>query len=430
MPRSPAAWPMPPGALPSERRNQGPLACAALSDTIVRTLCGGTPLVQQVRPADADGSAAGRGREITEERDSMRTFHRITMLVALAGAAPAIAQDSVSRNANGGNGQPGDALSPLTTNFQKLSYVVDLTPFSSAWGTPLGVAPLVKSSRPSTNRFTAINGASTISQSVRVDAAFPSATYTAWTQPGGGINIVENNTALNTTISPAGGCSVFGVAVMDYEDILAGTVPTFFNSVVGALAAYDPAQPTRLYVTRTVGAINMPGVTGTDRSQFGLGSIDADGNLLFRADGFGTTGPTTTILQGDNYFRVRLPARTNSLNSIDNAGASQATATDWLLVRSTVTHATPTGMPADLAGRSVLIGADFVGNDRFESSPGVLTTTASHRPGTIDQRGGFSFSARSLFAGSIGTGASLTRSTGGGGKVDSISLWGVDSSGN
>src|SRR5205085_5916401 len=107
---------------------------------------------------------------------------------------------------------------------------------------------------------------------------------------------------------------------------------------------------------------------------------------------------------------------------IDNSGGSNGASTDWVLQRSTMTHAVPTSIPATLAGRSVLIGPDLAGNYRFESSPNTTSTSTAHRPGTLDHRRTLSFSAKQLFSGSIGAAAGLSRSTGGSGKTDAIRI--------
>jgi hypothetical protein len=351
-------------------------------------------------------------------------------ILALAGCAvPLYAQDSTSRNSDGGNGLPGDALGPWGFGAaQRSSYVVDLATFTTSTGTTLGLGPIIKSGKTSTVRFTGLNGASAISPTLKTGVAYPATTYTAWSAATAGLNSTENNTALNTSIARSGTATVFGVAFMDFDEIVIGTSNVFVNQLYGGIIAYDPSSPSRLYVTRVEAAANS--TSGQlDRSQFGLGSIDADGNLCFRADSFGSTGPATSLLVGDNYFRVRLASRSSSVNQIDNSGGTNSAATDWVLQRSTMTHAVPTAIPADLAGRSVLLGADFAGAIRYESTALSTTTSTTHRPGTLDQRGNPSFSAKVLFANSVGTAAILTRSTGGGGKTDSISFFGVDATG-
>ncbi|HEX2837085.1 MAG TPA: hypothetical protein VHN77_03050 [Phycisphaerales bacterium] len=343
----------------------------------------------------------------------------------------ALAQDSVSTNANGGNGMPGDALSPWAGGAsQRSNYVVDLTTFQTSWGTQFGIAPIVKSGKIGPARFNAVNGPSCISPTLKVNTAYPAASYSRWTAPGGGMNAAENNAGLNTTIAPTGTASVFGVAVLDLDEapIASSASNAFINQLVGAQVAFDPANPARLHVTRVAAAVNAASTQG-DRSQFGMGAIDADGNLVFRADGFGAAGPTANILVGDNYFRVRLPARNTSLNLIDNAGGGQAAATDWVLVRSGNLTAAPGAIPADQAGRSVVLGADFIGNLMSETSALTLTSTNTHRPSTLDHRAGASFSPSLLFPGTVGTGAMISRSSGGTGKADAMSVFGLTSGG-
>lgn len=354
---------------------------------------------------------------------------RYATLALVLAAGGCLAQDSVSRNANGGNGLPGDALAPWASVYQRTSYVVDLAPINGSWGTPFGIAPVLKASRINGARFSAANIAPTISASTRTGTAYPSSGYTLWTQAGGGLHTSENNPALNSTFTPGGAASVFGVAALDVDETLSGTSLYLANVAYGAQIAYDPASPSRLLVTRVLAAHNATTPVQPDRSQFGLGSIDADGNLCFRADSFNSAGPSTSLLQGDNYFRVRLPARGTLANTIDNTGGSQAIATDWIMQQNAVTHAVPSAMPSDIASRSVLVGADFAGRVRSETTPNSTTTTTSHRPGTFDHRGSTAVGVRPVFAGSVATGALLTRSTGGGGKVDSLGLFGLDSTG-
>jgi hypothetical protein len=191
---------------------------------------------------------------------------------------------------------------------------------------------------------------------------------------------------------------------------------------------YDPAQPTQLFVTRVNAALNA-GSGQLDGSQFGLGAVDAAGSVVFRADSFGSGAAAAVLLVGDNIMRVRTPARTTGLNIINNAGATQGASVDWPLVRSTMTTSVPSAIPTDLAGRSIAITADFVGQLGVETSANTLTFSGAHRPNSLDHRGGPSFAAQSLVAGSAGTGGVLARSAAGGGKTDSMSVFALSSSG-
>ncbi|MBX3410290.1 MAG: hypothetical protein KF859_10435 [Phycisphaeraceae bacterium] len=356
---------------------------------------------------------------------------RCSALLALTLAAGgAWAQDSVSRNANGGNGLPGDALSPWSGTLQRSNFVVDLAPFTTSWGTPFGLGPVAKSGRTNNNtRFTAFNGASSISQTTRTGVTPPSASYLFWNQPTGGIHPTDNVPALNQSLSPSGDVSLLGVGFMDYDEIIVSNASVLVNQIVGALIAFEPANPARLYVTRVVAAHNN-GLSQTDRSQFGYGGVDAHGNVSFRADSFGSAGTASSLLQGDNIFRVRLADRTSTINLIDNTGASQAASTDWLVQRSTLTHNTPAALPADIAGRPFTVGADFLGNFLTEASPGALTPTVTHRPGTLDHRGGPTLTGLAIFPGSSATGAMLTRATGSPTKTNALSLFGLNAAGS
>ncbi len=382
------------------------------------------------------GESDTMGGLVSPMEDRMRSGRKGTAagalclsLVMCAGSARG--QDSVSTNADGGNGLPGDALSPWAGGAsQRASYVVDMSPFQTSWRTSFGIAPVVKSGKIGTLRFNAVNGTSCISSTIRTGAVYPSASYSRWSAAGGGLSTANNNTGLNTTVTPVGTASVFGVAVLDLDEapIASSASTAFINQLVGAQVAFDPSNPMRLHVTRVAAAVNAASTQG-DRSQFGMGAIDADGNLVFRADGFAAAGPSANILVGDNYFRVRLPARNTSLNLIDNAGGGQASATDWVLVRSGNLTAAPGAVPADMAGRSVVLGADFIGNLMSETSALTLTSSSAHRPATLDHRAGPSFSPSILWGGTIGTGAMITRSSTGTGKADAMSVFGVAANG-
>jgi hypothetical protein len=347
---------------------------------------------------------------------------------AAGGAAPALAQDSISRNANGGSGLPGDALGVYTSGVnQRANFVLDLATIQTSWGTPLGVGPLIKSPKVNANRFTAVNGPSTISATVIPSATPLSTTFTRWTAAGGGLNATESDLALTQSVTIPAGVTSFGAAMLDFDEQVTGNTVVFTNVLSGAVASFDPANPARLYVTRVLGAVNGPSGSG-DRSQFGLGAIDASGNLTFRADSFGASG--VTLLSGDNYFRVCLPVRTTNANTIDNNGGTNATATESILRNSQTTLAVPSAIPSELAGRSVLLGADFVGQLLRESSVNTTTPTTAHRPGATDHRSSVAYSAQELFPSfPAGAGAMLTRSPAGGGKTDSISVFALDANG-
>ncbi len=348
---------------------------------------------------------------------------RWAVATVLACAGCAVAQDSVSINANGGNGLPGDALSAFATGqpFQRANYVLDLTSFETSWGTPLGIGPVLKSVKVSDGRFNAVNGPSTVSTTIR-STSLASTNFARWTTAGAGLNPTQNNTGGNTPIALSGNVAQFGVGVLDFDEQVAGALLVFTNTVSSASVSYDAASPSRLHVTRTVCALNGP-AAASDTSQFGLGGVEATGSVLIRADGFQTA--STTPLLNDNYFYVTAPSRLEStVNTISNAGGTNAST--WMVVRNTVTMSPPALVPADAGnGVSTLIGSNFVGGLLVKSLTGSLLTETAHRPGTTDHRGAPTFSGATLWPSTRGSGAILSRSTGGGGKTDSISVFGL-----
>lgn len=359
-------------------------------------------------------------------------------MASLAGAAGisgvAIAQDSVSRNPDGGNGLPGDALPAWTISSQRVSYVVDLVPLTTSWRTGFLIGPIVKGSKltgSGWNRFTALNGSSAISADVRTGAAYPSASYARWTSATGGVEGSANDTTLNTTVTPSGTASVFGVGFLEFGEFLGTSTTMFANEVVGAMVAFDPGLPSRMYVTRVVAAHNSTGPTVLDRSQLGFGSVDAHGNLYLRADGL-TASATSSVIAGENWFRVRLASRSGSaINLIDASGASDAGASTRLMNNGAVTVTTPTAIPQSLAGRGVLVGTNFVNQLVREGSVGVLSVTTGQLGTATAQRGALSFAGVPLFAGSVGTGAVIGRTSSGvsAGRNDAMVVFGVDANG-
>jgi hypothetical protein len=370
--------------------------------------------------------------------NSMKITCGILAMTALAGTA--MAQDSVSA----AGGLPGDALEAGNTaaGFQRSAYVVDLTRLFGSWGSRFGVAPIVKTSsylngfRSNGNPvFNALPSAQAISQTLLENQNAPVANYRLWENlPGGGAHPVRNVGA--TTTSLLGPSSQFAVALADFATDELGRS---YNGILGAVVNFDPANPGRLYVVRTQAAINIPNNASGDTSQFGMGAVDANGNVTFRADGFGGTG--APLLTGNNYFRVRtLPfaafAGRNPavINQIDNTGGLDAASTDWMVVRSGTTHNTPSAIPSNLStsGRGAVIGSNFGTNYVFENAVNTTSTTATHRPGTADHRGGVSFSSvRLRGSNTVGSAAIITKSFSGTAQPsENLSLWGVTGNGS
>ncbi|MCC6676351.1 MAG: hypothetical protein IT436_04330 [Phycisphaerales bacterium] len=353
---------------------------------------------------------------------------KIVALMTLAGfAAPAFAQDSVSRNSDGGNGLPGDALNTWASGVsQRSSYVVDMTPLYGSWGTRFGIAPVLKTSKSASAFFGSLTSAQAMSPTIAGGRASFSPSYSLWTQRGGGVNPTESNPALVTSVpGPSSGIQ-FGVGIAEFATDDGGRNT---NNILTGIVNVDPANPSRLYVTRIMAAHNQTGSGVGDTSQLGFGSVDSLGNTYFRADNGGGTTTGTPAILNNNIFRVRAASRGTGLNAISDLGGSDAGATDWLIQRSTTQHNPPGNVGADVAGRPVYIGANGATNYVYESAPGVTSTTAAHRPGATDHRGAIGSSSLTLFGG-VGTAAVLSQSSGGGGSTDSISVWAVDATGN
>jgi hypothetical protein len=357
---------------------------------------------------------------------------RIACLIAVAGlAAPALAQDSVG---NGAGLAGNDALSPTTAGapFQKANYVVDLTPFYTSWGTTFGIAPIMKSSSgfkdAATNNsfFTGLISAQGISQTLTSND-LSNTSYSVWSAAGQGVN-PSTNTASGSTVTGPSSALRFGAVFSEFGT---DTLGRNAEDVIGGLIGLDPSAPNRLYVTRSVAAVNRPAASGGANAAFGIGGIDASGNVAIRADNNGASG--TAPLVGNNYYRVGLLSRNASIvNAIDNTAAADAAATVRPLSPSTAgnpganTHNTATVIPSHLLGRSSVMGSNFNRNYVYENASGVYTEVNTHRTGTDDHRGGMSFSQLKFFgASTLGTGGILTKPTAASALTNGITLFGI-----
>ncbi len=358
----------------------------------------------------------------------MKNTRVLAVLLSAGLATPVLAQDSTSANFDGGNGLPGDAVSPWTTGasgYQKTAYVVDLAPLTTSWGQRLGIAPIIKTSKTSSLFFSSQFSPSGISATVATGAGPASPTYELWTAaPGRGINREENHRDLISVVpGPASGAR-FGVAVAEFAtDNFGFNV----NQLIGGLVNVDPAQPERLFVQRVVVATNnSPGVG--DSSQLGFGAVDSNGNVYFRADAFGAVGPNQVT--GDNLYRVNIAARnTNSANLIAAGGGSDAPATAWMLQSYTAARVNcPTAIPAQISPPGVILSTNFLGGYFHGSTPPATEVPGgAHRPGTTDHRGNMHYYPGDLLAaGGAGTAGMLTIV---GGNSNTITLWPVTASG-
>ncbi|MFO0833994.1 MAG: hypothetical protein U0638_03415 [Phycisphaerales bacterium] len=347
-------------------------------------------------------------------------------LLALAGlAAPAFAQDSVDKYAAG---LPGDALDPWTAGVpnQQAAYVVDLTPLYTSCGTRFGIAPLIKTSRTNPAFFGSLFSAQSISSTARNEVSLPSAQYKAWNTAGQGINPTNNNSA--TSIVPNlfanGATTQFGVVMSEFSTDGGGMTS---NSVLSARVNYDPARPGRLYVTKSIAATNETGMGAGSDAALGIGSVDSEGNVYFRADNNAVTGGNP--LTAYNLFRTRTQNRNPAIsNAISNAGGADAGATNWLVVNDAATnHGPPQNVPSEIIANGRYIGANFASQYEWERPGNPLGTSVAHRPGTTDHRGSVAFYPVGMFGGgTVGTSGVLSVVTG----TNSISLWGVNPDGS
>jgi hypothetical protein len=341
----------------------------------------------------------------------------IAAAACLAGpAALARAQDSVSP----APGLPGDALDAYRTSGpseQINDYAVDLVETTSSWGGRYAIGPIAKSSRSTApGTFNHLIGAQAASCRF-LTGLIPRPSYSLWTAAGQGV-ADDTNTPPGATIDASGLTGQrFSVAFMEFgagPDGLFGTGDDE-NNVITSVAGFLFRRPNRLLVTRVVAATSkLTASTGnTSTASFGLGGVDELGRTHLLADGAGLLSPSR--LSNKDYFRIDALLRDPSrVNRLQQPGANDPAATARVR-ETTITLATPTIIPASIAGRSVLIGADLASNLLHESAPGTISLTRAYLPGAMgSERGGPAFTAGvfpPIAAGSAdaGTGALVVR---------------------
>lgn len=322
-----------------------------------------------------------------------RSNRRIVIgaFVACAGLAGSVqAQDSTGILGS-------DALVPWQTNVQRTSYVLDLSPFTTSWGNEFAIGPLVKSSRSSTAFSSSLLSAQFISQDLLTGVPYASPTYSLWENgPGFGVNPTFGINQTGTPVTPTGASNQLAAAVAEFATTDGGFN---FNGILGALVNYDPSDPGRLYVTRINAAVNTPSGVAGDSAQLGLGSVDANGNLYFRADAFGVAGtPGVPSVSGNNYFRTSLAGRGAVVNQITGNPALH-NATTNLLTNSPTSHNTPNHIPQSLAGVPLVAGSSF-GALYVRGSAAPLASDGSHlAAGVPDHRGGVGMTTKTPLGG-------------------------------
>ncbi len=361
-----------------------------------------------------------------------------TSLLALAAlAAGASAQDSVSVV----NGLPGDAVNARAAAEQINDYVVDLTAIQSSSGKTFAVGPIAKASQQRNvlpNFFTGLMNAQALSRRVAVGVPFLRNQYSFWNAAGFGVNNDGARNMAPSTLSTSGFTG--NQAAFAFGEFADGDpTGTSLAVVTSGIVNFTDAWPSRLYVSRITAATN--GLTdGCSSGSFGMGVVDENGNVHFRADNFSSIDPCSGLsaFAGNNLFRVRSAARTAVLNALSGSFpvGAEAAASEALLFGSTTTHNVPNAVPQSVAGRPILIGSNFASQYVFESVAGTVVagTAGAHLAGQADHRGAVGYTSKAfpnLFPSAPNGSAGILAGAGGfAGLRDRLALWGVSANGS
>ncbi len=350
---------------------------------------------------------------------NMKSQIVVAALVSIAGTAAA--QDSVSSN---GTTLPGDGLSPWAAGAQRTAYVVDLSPFSTSWGTGFGIAPLIKTSRTSAAFSGSLGSAQYLSNDLLNNAEFASDTYALWENtPGAGINPQQN--IAPGSISPNGASTQFAAAFAEFSTTTGGFS---YNGVLGAIVNFRPNEPGRLYVTRVVAGGNTGDDLTGDSAQLGFGSIDANGNTYLRADDFGLSGsPFAPSVTGNNLYRVDLDARGAVVNQI-NGNVALLDATTALLTGSGTAHATPNHIAESVAAAPAVATANFSAEYVRGSTSPLTADTTQFDTGVTSSRGSLGSTLRDPLGSGVTTFGLLVQDASS--NTTGMNMFSVDASGN
>ncbi len=353
--------------------------------------------------------------------------HRRIMMAALIACAgiavPALAQDSVSNNGAPQALGDSDALSPWDGASANTNYILNLTPFTSSWGTTFATAPLAKSSRSASGFESSLLGAQAISRNV-IDAENTS-TFSAWRVAGQGTHATEND-APSSVLAPAQ-LKQFGFV---FTEFATSDVASNVANIIGGVANVFPNNSCKLYVNRVVAMTNSS--TGTTNSAaLNIGTVDASGNIAIRADDFGALGPDPIL--GNNIVIVDTQSRSAVVNQLSRiagvlTAADAAATTLTSIMANGDAHSTPGLIPEDDGG-PVYIGTNF--NDEYVYNNGA-STDLTHLPGLTTQRGTLAYSSTPLFGGATAVGSAGTLAKSGDpftSPTRSFSIWDVDATG-
>ncbi|MFI4853540.1 MAG: hypothetical protein ACIAQF_01015, partial [Phycisphaerales bacterium JB065] len=333
----------------------------------------------------------------------------LVFLSGLALTAPgALAQDSVANT-------PGDSDALSAYAEQHVRYAVDLVGFTSSWGNGFALAPILKASRDIDPFFpTQVTGSAAVSPNQLTGTSPLVSEYAIWTTAGAGVNSDENAAPGSVSVNTFD--AQFAVALSDFS--------TNASNVIGAIVGRSAAEPARLFVDRTVALISRPSASLTDLATLSLGSVDASGTVLLRADDFNTS--STSAVLGESILRIDTAARSNSLNAIFSGGGSNAVSdagsTMFVLNNDTVTLNTPGAIPNPTPGNATAVVFDFAGDYRPNGGPAEPHIDS----GVEAHRGNPSFSVATPLGG-VGTVASIARFAS---QPTAINLFGVDAAGS
>ncbi len=362
-------------------------------------------------------------------------MRRLALMLAVTAvvATPALAQDSTAPDAFY---TIGDAVLYNDTTEQINTFVVDTAPITSSWGNAFRIAPLVKSSKTSFNYLSSLMSSQGMSRDQLAGVEFPFESYSLWTAPFQGVNAAANEPPASIVDTTGWSGNQFSVAFSEYGT---GDEGGNLNGIIGAVVNYLPEEPSRLYVARVAAAQNSE-LSSENRAQFGFGSVDAHGNVHFRADDYqvGTNPPIWYPIAENNHFRVRLvdtPTGTgrdgSTLNVIDLYSDDDPTATDWILqFYQDTSLGCPTIIPESVASRPVLLAGTYNWTYVYEMTALAATIDVSHRAaGTTGHRGSLNFSPLlTCVQDSVGT-AGLIAYSGATGFTHVLNMMDVDANG-
>jgi len=383
-----------------------------------------------------------------------RKVNLLTLTLVAGLAAPAFAQDSISKNADGGSGLPGDAFNWAEGNAQRSRYAVDSQKLTSSWGVAFGIVPLVKTDRPvnpalgqSSIFFNNLFGGFGVSKTLRT-ADFRNANYSYWQAPTAGPNAVQNDQTLNSADqNPAGSSFQFGAFVNQFGTASAPAGGTTVNSSVGAVVNYAPDNIRRFFVERVMLASSNPtgGATSNNGALFS-GAADSNGEFYVRADNNGANNPTTTArILGNNVARVNALSRNGALNTLGGAAgfttAADAASTSFVLNNYASTASIVSAIPASIAagGNGRYVGPDFTRSFLHEGTVGSTTIVppASSYLSVLsggasnDHRGAIAIHPKALFGGgSVAAGAILGRDGIAGSNNNYVMVFGLNGNGS